>query len=212
MSKQMKIGLVVAALLAAAVVVGMETYIEHIKDDAETKAKIAIQQAKIDAAQLRVGEIQKDLDTKNGELEKEKAKIKTPAQAQKAISDYTPLHDTEVLPEAPSATEAAEQKSVLTLDDAKKLTEFAITCRQCANARDAAQATIEQKDTEIAAAKQQRDDAISNANGGSRWKRFRKGLKVIGCASAGGGLGALVKGGQGGAVGAFAGATLCSLF
>lgn len=174
MSKQMKIGLAVAAIVAAAIVFGMVTYIEHVKDDAETKAKIEIQQAVIDSAKNRIEDIEKDLKARNDVLEKLKD-IKTPQQAQKVIHEYTPLPTAEVLPDSPSSA----KQSTLTFEDAKKLADFGVTCKQCENARDAALATITEKDIEIEAANQQRDAAIANARGGGFFKRLKRNTKWL---------------------------------
>lgn len=181
MSKEMKLGLLGAAIIAALAVFGMITYAEHVRDDADAKAKIAIEQAKVEAAAQRIIEIQKDADKRIGDLEKVKATIKTPAQAKDALRQYSPLPDVPILPDAPSAT-GAPQQSNLTLEDAKKLADFSISCKQCEISRASAEAQLAEKDKQIESVKKERDAALTQAKGGSFLKRIKRNSKwfVIG--------------------------------
>lgn len=177
MKKEVVIGLIVAAIIAALVIFGMITYAEHVRDDADAKAKIAIEQAKAEAAEKRIGEIKKESDDKIKDLEKRKQGMTTAPQVQKALDDFSPFKDTVVLP-----PEAPPQKSVLTFEDAKKQADFAISCRQCEIARDSATSQGEQKDAIIVSLTRERDLAIAEAKGGGFFKRVKRNSKwfVIG--------------------------------
>lgn len=177
MSKQMVIGLVVAAIVAALIVFGVVTYAEHVRQDADTKAKIAIEQGKVEAAEQRIQQISKDVADKNSELEKLKG-AKPPQQTERIIHDYLPLPTAEVLPDTPSAS-GEPQHSKLTLEDANHLKDFGLSCRQCENERDGATQKLAEKDTELTAVKKQRDDAIAGAKGGTFFKRLKNNTKWL---------------------------------
>jgi hypothetical protein len=212
MKKEIVIGLVVAAIITTLVVIGMMKYADSVREAADLKSNITIEQAKAVAAEKRVNDIAALVKVQNDALEKLK-EIKTPQQAEHVIHDYLPLPSTAtVLPNAPSAN-GEPQHSVAHVRGRKEaLGDFGISCKQCQNALDGKNKTLAEKEVEIKSLTKQRDDALAADNGGSKVRRFFKKVKVIGCAGLGAGIGATANGGKGGAIGAVAGATLCSLF
>lgn len=114
-------------------------------------------------------------------------------------------------PQVKAYVQACEDCKV-SLDSAKKQIEQAGKAAQNFQSQlDLKDLTIDSKDKEI---RKWRDAA----EGGSKWERFKRALKVIGCATAGGAVGAVAGGREvsgrstGGAIGAAGGAVVCSVF
>jgi hypothetical protein len=165
------------------------------KQDADAKAALAAAQARIE------------------ELEKQKQQVITqPALAPQIIREYiptsTPIQQTapitkDTLPDAPIAQ--------LTLKNEQDLAAFALTCKQCDTERDALKKTIATKENDIQTLTEERDKAVQTSQGGSVWHRVTKIMKVSACAGLGAGAGATVRKPGSAAIGAAAGAVICSV-
>jgi hypothetical protein len=165
------------------------------KSDADSRAALAAAQAKIE------------------ELEKQKQQvIAQPALAPQIIREYvptsTPIQQTapitkDTLPDAPVAQ--------LTLKNEQDLASFALTCKQCNTERDALKQTIATEENDIKTLTEERDKALQTASGGSVWHRVTKIMKVSACAGLGAGAGTTVHKPGSAAIGAAAGAVICSV-
>lgn len=114
-------------------------------------------------------------------------------------------------PQVKAYVQGCEECKVKLESAGKQIEQAAKAAQNFQSQLDLKDLTIDSKDKEIG---KWRDAA----EGGSKWQRFKRALKVIGCASAGGAVGAVAGGREvsgrsaGGAIGAAGGAMVCSLF
>lgn len=190
----------------------------------------AEEQSKAHAANMQYMQQQKDAADKAtaaavSALEAEKSKPATigtvtkylpaPPPSGSSIEVRKPTVDDKGMPCSPDLCPPDQGEVVLkgnTQDNLNWIRDMEISHQQCDAKLDGCK-----KDAAIAAdqLKQMtadRDTWKQTAQGGSKWKRFTKGLKVIGCAGGGAAIGALTAKTKGAAIGGAAGAAGCQIF
>jgi hypothetical protein len=190
----------VPALAIAGVLVfgGRMWIIDH---DARIAADAAVKSAEARVKDLQANQAAntKTADTRVIVLQQKAAAIDTPAKAIAALPEAAPEIKPEPLPDAP------ERVSVLSeplYQDLNKAAQDKARLSECTDNL-ALQKQIDQaKDAEVIAEKRKP----------SFLHRLGKGLKVVGCAAAGGAIGGLTKTASGPAIGAAAGAGICQAF
>jgi hypothetical protein len=104
----------------------------------------------------------------------------------------------DALPDAPSAT--------LNRVQLEGLADYQASCRTCEVERESLK-------TQLSAEVEKSKAWERAAKGGSKWRRFGKAMKVIGCAAGGGALGSLSRQpAAGAAIGSASAAAVCSIF
>lgn len=188
-----------AAIIAAFLLLAGHSWLQE--HDARLLAEATVKQseAQITVLQAQQKQVDAAAKVKVTALQNRAEEVKTAPEAIAALPEVTdaPLKP-EPLPDAPDAVKV----------DAVPLYQALNTCDQdktnleaCAAKLGDEQKITVQKDAEI--------EALKKHPG--FWHRLGRGAKVTLCAGAGGGLG-FVKGGEGAAIGAAAGALVCQLF
>lgn len=118
---------------------------------------------------------------------------------------------TEDTPQVKAYVQACEECKVKLTSAAQQLDEAKKSAQNFEDQLNLKELTIQSQNEQITKWK-------NAANGGSKWQKFGRALKVVGCAAGGAALGSLAGGSQpqqraiGGGIGGGTGAVLCSLF
>lgn len=191
-------GLIIAAVL----VFGGRMWLQDHDARIQADAKVNAAQSTIDGLKTQQGTVEKAAAAQVIVLKQEAATVQTPAQAVIALEK-----DPEVkaaLPSLASVPNAPDEVQLNALDLFKgvnKCEQDSVNLGACTQELSIQKQIDVQKDSEIAAEKK-KPGFLS---------RLGKGLKVIGCAGAGGALGSLA-GSKGAAIGAATGAGVCQMF
>lgn len=143
------------------------------------------------------------------------AGVKSPEQAKRVLEPLLgPLASPTPppsLPDAP-AVKPAPGQYLLSQDQMVGLAKFKLACDQ--SAADLGTCSADLKDTKdkLAVKDKEVKDLQTEVKGGSVLHRFGKALRVVGCAGLGSGVGALVGGVKGAAIGGAGGAGACQIF
>lgn len=132
-------------------------------------------------------------------IEKKAAAVKTPEQAIQAIPDLSSIPLTPR--KAPDSPTAVEVEAVPLVQELAACKEGAVNLGTCETKLALKDQIITEKDEQI--------KALSGKK--SFWKRLGGGVKAMGCAAGGAGLGAIISGGKGAAIGAAGGVGVCAL-
>lgn len=195
---------------------------------AKAEAVAEAQKTVIDSAQKSIDQRQQDFVKQIADLKQQMAQVKTPAQAvvyiPQAANLPAPIQQPAAvkpdiagkLPDAPSGSHYAligDGAFVLPPADALPLAQKLNACEQTGIGLTKCDADKKDLQAQIDAANLEAHAWKVAAKGGTKREKFVKALKVIGCAAGGGALGGLSPSHQSGAaIGAGAGATLCTLF
>lgn len=212
-----------AIIIAGVLFVGLSQWKEWVNLQAQNIATQKAQQAVIEDLRKQVADSRKQLDDLQARQVKRDVQYrKDVAEAQKKTPEEVVAAIPGVLPITPkilSNLQPGPQMAQIPVSELKGLYEFGLECQKCkADLEDARQFVSHQadiitsQDKQLKATETQRDAAIKASKGGSWLHRLGRSFKVIVCAGAGGGGGAALAGAKGGAIGAFAGAAVCSLF
>lgn len=160
-------------------------------DEASYEAERA-QQQKI------VADLSAQIAARNAEAKEKDAALQAQADAAKSVQQQLSLIEKRMnLPQpitvnvpAQPGQPAAMQVNPQAEQDVKPALDYTTSCEQCKIDLDAARANEADKDKQIAAVSAERDAAVTMANGGSFWKRVKRGAKwlAIGGAVAGGAI------------------------
>jgi hypothetical protein len=193
------VGIAVALVLLFAFRMYLVEREARMKADATVKAA----QSQIDSLKAQQNTVAQTAHVKTQALQKKAAAVKTPEAAVKALeADPEVQRELPTLVTLPDAPDKVEVSALDLFHGVNECEQDAVNLDACTKELSIQQQIDTQKDTQITALR---------ARPGF-WHRLGKGLKVIGCAGAGGALGSLTKTAEGAAVGAAAGAGLCQAF
>ncbi len=195
-----------ALVIAGALIFVGRLWLQEHDARLQADATVKTAQTTIDAIKQQQTAVRQTAAKEVIVLQKEAAAVKTPAQAVTALTrpsaDMAPVVaplEVTALPDAPDqvAVEALPLDKVL-----NGCRQDSVNLTACTKELSLEKQIDAQKDVQITALK-----AKPNF-----WHRLGKAAKVIGCAGAGGAVGSYLKGGQGAALGAAAGAGICEAF
>jgi len=201
------------ALVAA---VGAVAFHLRSLDLAKVEAKAAAQETVIAASEKRIADRDKEAQLQIAQiLAMKSTQSTTPAQIVERIPQYFPqLQPTlqpQVNPQTGQIDASKPAQLVFDAPQAKILNDTLAECKVCQLDRDRMKADLLDLKTVVIPAKEKEiKDWKAAAKGGSIWKRIGKVALVVGCA-AGGAYAANPRGAQASAIGAGAGAAICSI-
>jgi hypothetical protein len=208
--------LILYGAVAIVAIVGAIGYHLRSVDVAKAEAKAAAQETIVAAAEKRMAD--RDAETKQtiaALLSQKSTPATTPTQIVERIPTYFPQLQPSLQPQVNPQTGQIDTSKppnlVFDAPQAKLLNDTLVDCKVCQVERDKVKADLADLKTNVIPAK---DKEIKNwrdaAKGGSIWKRVGKVALAAGCA-AGGGYAASPRGSKAAAIGAGAGAVVCSL-
>lgn len=220
-----KIHIAAYSVLAAGVITFAAFWIQDSISHARAQAKVEAQQQIMDATDKRMNDRAAEFKAEMEVLKQSIDKVKTPDQAIRYIHDNVPalatVQQAKDMPVSlPNAPVPQGMRTVTVHDDdaivpSAKLIESAELVNKCQQDTKGflkCQQDVTDTQTKLDLAIKQRDEWKVAAKGGSKWHRFGKALKVIGCAGGGAAIGSLSQQKQmGAAIGAAAGAGICSV-
>lgn len=172
--------------------------------------RVKAQDAVIERANQAIAESEKKRAQAVADLETVRSKPATVQTVTKYLPAPLPAGSEvkiETLPDAPAPQIVVSGDAQANL---QALVNMELQHRECdANLASCSEKLAAEQQKEQAIAKQ-RDDWQQTARGGSKWQRFGKALKVIGCAGGGAALGSIWKA-KGAAIGGAAGAAACEV-
>jgi hypothetical protein len=219
MTTREKLILAGAAVCLLAVIAFAALYASEKIAGASAKATVEAKQQVIEAAQKSMEARERAWREDLERWEREKEAIKSLPQAVKVIERYVPqaapavqvsreqlsASDRAKLPESPGYTVRTEAQEVALGTEIVQCQQDRAAFSKCAGDK----ADLE---TQLRAAREQKEALEKALKGGTKWQRAKKAVKVSGCAGLGAAPGALGKDARAAVVGAAAGAMLCSIF
>ena len=198
-----------------------------LEREARTTAErqVAVDQQKIADAQLAIHDRDAAAARTNAALLLQAAAIRTPAQAVRIIQEHftAPAGSTAVAPVEVSKADlpvAVQSKlpdspgyTILTDLQAEDVARNQLSCDAARNDVKTCKADLADTQTQLTAAKDEARTWEAAAKGGTKWQRFGRVLKFVGCAGAGAAAGEFVDhSARASAIGGAAAVAGCSLF
>ena len=225
MTAQRKVEIVAAVIVLALAAVFLRGWVLEREARTSAEKQAAVDQQKIADAQVAIHDRDAVSARIDAALQQQAAAIKTPAQAVRIIQEHftSPAGSTAAAPvevskaDLPAAVQAklpdAPGYAVLTDMQAADIARSQLSCDIARNDATTCKADLVDTQTQLTAAKDEARTWEAAAKGGTKWQRFGRVLKFVGCAGAGAAAGEFVDhSARAAAIGGAAAVAGCSLF